>query len=63
LHYHFNWDPHDPHGNGDAGAYTFRVNGNSQAPLVFSETLDCRLPGPNNESSDSVNSEGAVATV
>jgi hypothetical protein len=27
YNYHFNWNPHDPQGNADAGVYTFRVNG------------------------------------
>jgi hypothetical protein len=48
CNYHFNWDPHDEQGNGGAGAYTFTVTGNSQTPLVFSETLDCTVHGPNN---------------
>ena len=48
CNYHFNWDPNDSQGNGSTGAYTFTVNGNSQAPLVFSETLECTVPGGKN---------------
>jgi hypothetical protein len=48
CNYHFNWDPHDTQGNGGAGAYTFTVNGNGQAPLVISETLDCTVHGGTN---------------